>query len=489
LPNALSRISDNELEKELARNNLAFFLEYDGQGAWLPAIHLELLCSKLEAVERGEIPRLIITMPPRHGKSEVASKKLPAWFLGRNPSKEIIIASYGADLAYDFSRIARNTFKERGPELWEHNVAKDSGAVNRWGVEAHRGGLTAAGVGGPITGRGADVAIIDDPFKNDEEANSATHRKKVWNWYVSTLRTRLAPGGAIVLIQTRWHEDDLAGRLIKEMKNGGERWEVLNLPAFAEENDPLGREPGEPLWPERYSKKTLEHTKKALGLYWWSALYQQNPKPLEGKHFKREFFRYYSFDGEFYSLHMPDGQKKRWRKDQCICFQTCDPAGSTKTTADYFVLGTWIVTPHRDLLLRDIIRTRLEGPDQSQLFRQGFDRWRPFIQGVESASIGLTLVQTLQRTGLPIIELKADVDKITRALPMAARYGSGCIYHLQGAPWLDEYEDELIGFPNADHDDQVDVAAYAAVVLARLEELLEDDDIAVYDDPVEISPV
>lgn len=442
----------------------------------------------MEAVERGDIPRLIITMPPRHGKSEVSSKKFPAWFLGRNPEKEIIISSYGADLAYDFSRLARETFREWAPDLFGVELAKESGAVGRWGISGHRGGLTAAGVGGPITGRGAHVAIIDDPFKNDEEANSTTYREKVWNWYLSTLRTRLAPNGAIVLIQTRWHEDDLAGRLIKEMGNGGEEWEVLNLPALAEENDPLGRTLEEALWPERFDEKALKTIKKALGTYWWSALYQQNPKSLEGKHFKRQYFRYYGFDGEYYVLNLPDGNQKRWHKSQCFCFQTCDPAGSTKTTADYFVLGTWVVTPHRELLLRDIIRERLEGPDQPQLFRVGYQRWAPVIQGVEPTNMGLTLFQTLQRMGLPLVELKPDKDKVTRALPMAARYEVGAVYHLQGAAWLDDFEEELIGFNNAENDDQVDVAAYAAVVLARLDEILAGDDIVTYEDPVEISP-
>jgi len=151
--------------EEDAKNNLAWFIEYDGRGLWQPARHLEMLCYKLEAIERGELKRLMVFMPPRHGKSEVVSKKFPAWYLGRNPDKEIIISSYAAELAYDFSRIARNTFREWGPRLWGLNLADDSGAVGRWGIQGHRGGLTAAGVGGPITGRGANVAIIDDPIK------------------------------------------------------------------------------------------------------------------------------------------------------------------------------------------------------------------------------------------------------------------------------------------------------------------------------------
>ncbi|OAT81136.1 hypothetical protein A6M21_11830 [Desulfotomaculum copahuensis] len=449
-----------------ARDSLSFFLEYESAGEWKPANHLNLLCEKLEAIERGEIKRLIVEMPPRHGKSEVVSKKFPAWFLGRNPDKEVILTSYGADLTFDFSRIARDTFERMGPVLWGLELSPRSSAVGRWEIKGHRGGLTAAGIGGPITGRGAHVAIIDDPIKNWEEANSKTYREAVWNWYRTVLRTRLAPQGAIILVLTRWHEDDLAGRLLKEAKNGGEQWEVLRLPAVAEENDPLGRQPGEPLWPEYgFDATWAKETEKAVGSFVWAALYQQRPMPAEGGLFKRTNFRYFQVDAEWYTLHRPEGDK-RVPKNACWVFQTCDPAGSTKTTADYFVLGTWAVTPDRELLLLDIIRERLEGPDQPRLFREGYRRYSPSFQGVETKNMGLTLYQMLLREGLPIRELKADSDKVTRALPAAARMEAGMIYFLEGAPWLDDYESELLAFPNGEHDDQVDITAYAAQQVA-----------------------
>jgi len=201
----LNKITLQQVREERARQSLSYFLGYESHGDWKSAPHLELLCSKLEAVERGEILRLMVFKPPRHGKSEVISKKFPARYLGRNPRNEIIMASYSADLAYDHSRIARDTLKEWGPKLWGVNVSKDSGAADRWGIAGTRGGLTAAGVGGPITGRGANVILIDDPIKNSEEADSVLMRERLWNWYRTTLRTRLAPGGAIVLVMTRWH--------------------------------------------------------------------------------------------------------------------------------------------------------------------------------------------------------------------------------------------------------------------------------------------
>jgi len=440
-------------------------------------------------VAAGRIKRLMVFMPPRHGKSELVSRYFPAWYIGTFPDKRIILASYEADFASTWGRKARDLLEEHGPSLFGIKVSSASSAASRWDIEGCEGGMATAGVRGPITGKGANVAIIDDPVKNDQEAMSQTYRDATWDWYRATFSTRIQDEGAIILVMTRWHEDDLAGRLLKAQEEGSDQWEVVNLPGLAEEGDLLGRTPGEPLCPELFTKKTLERTKVRLGSYWWNALYQQRPSPAEGNLFKRQYFRYYNIEDEFYVLHLPDGQRKRWMKNQCLIFQTCDPAGSTKTTADYFVLATWIVTPHRELLLRDIIRERLEGPDQPKLFKTGYQRWQPIIQGVEPANMGLTLFQTLQRMWLPLVELKPDKDKVTRALPMAARYEVGAVYHLQGASWLDEYEEELIGFPNAEYDDQVDIAAYAAVVLARLDEILEGDDIAIYDDPVEISPV
>lgn len=469
LPATFSEEQLVKIWEEDARNNLAWFLEYDGRGAWQPARHLDLLCSRLEAVERGGIKRLMVFEPPRHGKSEVVSKKFPAWFLGRNPDEEVILTSYAAELAYDFSRIARDTLREWGPRLWGVSVAQDSSAIGRWGIQGHRGGLTAAGVGGPITGRGAKVAICDDPFKNYEEAASATIREKVLKWYKSTFRTRLAPGGAIVLVMTRWHQEDLAGTLQREFEEGaGEEWEVISLPAIAEENDILGRKPGEPLWPERYPLEELQKLKFALGSYLWAALYQQRPAPAEGNKFKRSWFRYFDIIDDHVILHIPDAEPKRYALKDCWCFQTCDPAGSEKASADYFVLGTWLVTPARDLLLRDVLRERLEGPDQPRLFRQGYERWtpRPRMQGIESKGIGLTLFQTLRRSGLPVRELKAETDKVIRALPVMARMESGMVYFLRNAPWLGEYESELLYFPNGEHDDQVDMTSYAGIVIA-----------------------
>lgn len=478
----------------LASVDLAYFIQRASRGSWQRAKHLDLLCKTLMAVERGEISRVIVTMPPRHGKSEVVSKNLPAWYLGLHPDREVILTSYSADLAQDHSRVAREVLRDQGPDVFGVTVSQASAAVNRWGITGSRGGMVAVGIGGSITGRGAHLAIIDDPFKGPEDSHSPTQRSRVIDWYRTVLRTRLAPGGAIIIIHTRWHKGDLVGHLLEEEEVGGEKWTVINLPALALDDDPLGRAPGDPLWPDRFPLTELRDLERTLTAYWWQAVYQQNPGDPEGHQFKREYFRYFDTDRDHYVLHRPTGYH-RIPVNQCITIQTCDVAGSLSASADYFVIGTWAVTPNRDLLLLNILRTRIEGPDQPDLLTQAYHRWHPLLQGIESNSIGKTTYQTMVRSGLPILELHADRDKVLRAIPIAARYKAGTVYHPAHAEWLGEYEEEIAGFPNAPNDDQADVAAYAAIVLSDIEELLgrgdaSDGEIVITSpDDIHISPV
>jgi hypothetical protein len=232
------------MERRQSRGSLLSFTSYTN-ALYQPAEHHKRICDRLEAVERGEIDRLMIFMPPRHGKSELASKRFPAWCLGRNPRRQIIAASYNSDLANDFGRNVRNIVGE--PEFRRCSRAcragTDSHAANRMNTN-HGGAYVAAGVGTAVTGRGAHIALIDDPFKDREEADSERRRDIVWDWYRSTLFTRLMPGGSIVLIQTRWHEDDLAGRLLEQRRS---EWEVLELPAIDAD--------GKALWPDWYDEK------------------------------------------------------------------------------------------------------------------------------------------------------------------------------------------------------------------------------------------
>lgn len=246
-----------------------------------------------EYIETGGesgIGRLIIEMPPRHGKTVTTSRLFPAWFLGRNPDKRVVLVSYGATLANKNSRVARNfirsdAYQRLFPDI---ELARDSASVHTWELEGHEGGCDAMGVTGGVTGKGAHVLIIDDPIKNRQEAESAVYREGVWDAYLNDLYTRLEPGGAIIIMMTRWHKDDLIGRVLSQSERDEdfedtEQWTRIRMPAIAEdENDPLGRKPGEPLWAWRYPIERLNKIARAVGRYVWAALYQQRPQPREG---------------------------------------------------------------------------------------------------------------------------------------------------------------------------------------------------------------
>lgn len=389
-----------------------------------------------------------------------------------------MLASYAADFAAQWGRKARDLMTEvadwYGLKVRDDVAARDAWELARWnsGIRAYRGtggGMVTAGIGGPLTGRGGDIIIIDDPVKNAEEAFSAVYREKTWEWFNSTLYSRLEPNAAIVLILTRWHYDDLAGRLLAQSAEGGEYWEHINLPALAIENDPLGRQPGEALWPERYDVDRLREIETSVGPYWFSALYQQNPVPLGAGIFAREDFRYYEETESTYNLRQPDGTLVIVPKNQCVKFSTIDLAVSVKTSADYTVIGTFAKTPLNDLITLDITKQRLEGPDQLPMLQSIWMQYRPSQMHIESVGYQLALIQQARRAGLPILPITPDKDKIARALLVSARMKAGTVYFPTYAPWMrgeEGLEAELLGFPAMKHDDQVDVMAYAAYVVA-----------------------
>lgn len=408
--------------------------------------HLELLAEKLEAVERGEIKRLMVFMPPRHGKSNQASEVFPAWYLGRKPDRQVMFTTYAQDLADGFGRKVRNAVADpRHVRSFPDSVlSEDSQSAKRFNTTA--GGVYyAVGVGGPVTGRGADLLLLDDPLKNREEADSKLIRDKLWDWYASTAYTRLMPGGAVVLVQTRWHEDDLAGRLL----NGPEQWEVVNLPALAEDGDELGREPGEALWPERYDEHALERIRSTIGEREFIALYQQRPAPLDGALFRRDWIK----------------RGKAPRAGVHVAMGV-DLALSTKTSADY----TAIVVMSRDefgkLYVLDAVRERVDFPGALRLIRQMAEKWNPRQIAIEQVAYQAVVVQELLRqTTLPIKGVTPDKDKVTRAQPLALRYEQGLVSHEQLPSW---FEDELLAFPQGAHDDSVDALVYAYQAVMRM---------------------
>ena len=449
----LNGLTPEAIQKERAKRHLFDFLLYDGQGRWQAAKHLRLLCEKLEAVARGEITRLIVSMPPRHGKSEVISKKFPAWFLGKFPEKEIIITSYSADLAYDFSKIARNTLKEHSG-LFGVNIDPSSSAAGRWGIEGKRGGMTAAGVGGPITGRGAHIFIIDDPVKNAEEAASETVRANVKEWYKTTARTRLAgDNAAVVVVMTRWHEDDLAGWLIsQEMNDDGEKFEIINFPAIAEDVDALGRSEGEYLWPERFSDKFYLETKKAVGSRAWAALYQQRPSPQEGEIFKRGWWQYYKVK--------PD------KFDRII--QSWDCTFKDAKGSDYVVGQIWgCIGANRYLL--DWIKAKLDFPATVQAIRNLSAKWPQAREKIiEDKANGPAIISMLRDEIPGLIAVNPEGGKVVRAQAVSPYVESGNVFIPDPAldARVNDFVEECAAFPNGKHDDQVDSMTQA---LCRLQ--------------------
>jgi predicted phage terminase large subunit-like protein len=418
-----------ELEAKAARKSLLAFTEYTNP-LYRRAQHHEQIAAKLEAVERGEIDRLMIFMPPRHGKSELASKRFPAWCLGRDPKRQIIAASYNSDLANDFGRNVRNLVAE--PEFShvfpDVTLASDSQAANRMNTN-HGGAYVAAGVGTAVTGRGAHIALIDDPFKDREEADSERRRDLVWDWYRSTLFTRLMPNGAIVIIQTRWHEDDLAGRLLE---SEGGQWDVLELPAVKD---------GAALWPEWYDIDALNRIKATIGPREWSALYQQQPQPDEGTFFQRAWF-------------------KEWTKKPDLRLYGTSDYAVTDGGGDYTVHRVWGIAGDGSIYRVDGWRGQTSSDVWIDKKIDLIAKHKPLAWFGEGGVIQKAIEPMLKRrmierkTHCRLEWLPSVHDKPTRARSFQARAAMGKVFFEPGADLS-----EFLVFPAGKHDDEVDTAS------------------------------
>lgn len=430
--------------------------------------HHQKIARALESVVQGTTKRLIISVPPRHGKSLLSSILFPAWALGRSPDTRIIACSYSADLSYTFSRQARNLLASpeyRGifPDV---QVAQDARAVGQWELAApHRGGYVSAGVGGSITGKGAHILLIDDPVKDRDEANSASILDRKWDWYTSTAYTRLEGQGAVILIMTRWSDDDLAGRLLKAMQDNGDadQWETVHLPALAESDDILGREIDEALWPEKYSTAELRRIAVNVGSRDFAALYQQRPSPAGGSIFQREWWkRYATFD--------------RSQASQVI--QVWDTAFKATQTADYSVCTTWALTPAGAYVL-DMFRARVEFPELKRTAVDLHARWQPVAVLIEDKASGQSLIQELNRdTPIPVIPVPVGTDKVTNAHAVTPYIEAGRVFVPESAPWVGDFLEEHASFPNGKHDDIVDCTSMALKRLFAGQTLFRPGDIA-----------
>lgn len=482
------------LQIELAKASPLDYAEHTTKGTQRYA-HTLLLSSLIVRLVQGKlihpttrlpVRKLAVSMPPRHGKSYVISEHTPAWALTKyaHLGFRVGLASYEAEEAEKWGKLARDHVSEH-PEFGALlNPARR--ASNNWELlpinGAPRSGMNTAGVGGPFTGKGFHLLIIDDPIKDSAEAMSATIRENKWNWIGSTALTRLEPtirteegdevGHAVILVNTRWHEDDLMGRVLK---NEPDAWYHLNLKALADdrapEGDALNRQPGEALCPGRYTAEELAEVRDSpvTGGYHWSAMYQGEPNIEGGGIFKKASFRYHRPAGgdlgaTQIELRDPTGASSYVPRAGLARFSTLDTAATVKTSSDWSVLLTFEVTPDRRLLLIDLVRQRLESADLKDWVHGHYARLAPSYIGVGATTFGLTLITELRRLGVPVRPLPEKEDKISRALTAGSLIDAGRIFFPEpaNAPWISDFEHELLQFPKGAHDDQVDVLAHGA---------------------------
>ncbi|CQR59286.1 terminase large subunit domain-containing protein [Streptomyces leeuwenhoekii] len=433
-------------------------------GKEMQARHLDIIDRIYQRIAAGERIRAMVTMPPRAGKSRRTSRWGPTWYLRRQPDHRFMLASYAAHLADDHGRWIRNTITEHAPTLGIR-LKYGSQAANRFDIDGHEGGMVTAGVGGPLTGRGAHVACVDDPFKGSEDAGSPTQRERVWDWWQSVLLTRLEPQGSVLLVNTRWDDDDLSGRLLREEPDD---WIVIDLPAIAlSADDPLGRKPGEALWPERYNADDYARIRKSVGERVWWALYQQQPRPLEGgvwqwawitgNRISPAAFRGVNLTRTLIAID-PSGGAGTANDETGIMAAARDEAGELYLFADHsgrHGANSW--GREACLLALDsdadafVVETNFGGDMTRQVLTQA---WQ------ELQRAGSITNQPMPR----IIEVNAKQGKRLRAEPIAQLYEQGRVHHVGE---FDTLERQMVTWvPGMDSPDRMDAAVHALTELA-----------------------
>jgi predicted phage terminase large subunit-like protein len=428
--------------------------------------HHTQIAEKFNRIARGELKRVIINMPPRHTKSEFSSFLLPAWMIGRNPKLKIIQSTHTTELAVRFGRKAKTLMDtEEYKQVFTTRLREDSQAAGKW--ETQQGGeYFAAGVGSAITGRGADLLIIDDPH-SEQDALNLDALERAYEWYTSGPRQRLQPGGTIVLVMTRWNTKDLTGKLLNAQKEPkSDQWEVVEFPAIMPS--------GEPVWPQFWKKDELLGVKASLSIGKWNAQWMQNPTSEEGALIKREWWR-------------------KWEKEEppalTHVIQSYDTAFMKKETADYSAITTWgVFYANEDsgpqLILLDALKERLEFPELRRVALEQYRYWNPETVIVESKASGLPLTYELRKMGIPVINFTPSKgnDKHTRVNSVAPLFESGCIWAPLDQQFAQEVVEECAAFPYGDHDDLVD-SMTQAVMRFRQGGFLEHPDDYV-DDPI-----
>lgn len=454
---------------ELARALPSGLAHYASRGEWRTAPHLNLLTQKLVDLEQRRIKRLLVEMPPRHGKSELCSHYFPPWYLGRHPDHQIILASYASGFADIWGQKARDVLTEVGTEVFGVTVHPRRNSAGNWQVEDHQGQMRCAGTQtGGVTGRGANLLIIDDPIKDAAEAASEAYRDRCWDWYTATARSRLEPNAIVIIIMTRWNQDDLMGRIRKQMALGGEQWESITLPAVIDNEqdalvDPLHRQMGESLWPWRYTAEDLRAIKSTIPEHWWNALYQQRPTAPGGTLAKAIWFPVVDA--------VPPPQRMRYCRFWDCGSQSGDPTVGAKVGVDVETGMFYIV---------DIIRVFYTAGEADRLIQQTAAMDGPgcvIREEQEGGSAGLAVIQ--QRTArlagynyrgktpthakeinwMPFL-IQAEVGNF-RMLKAPAVYDGQRM-----TSWNTTFLAEAAAAPHGEHDDQMDAVAGAFQELA-----------------------
>lgn len=461
----LDRLSPKAAQQELARRHPRDFVLYtkpDYEVNW----HHDVIFKEIEEFLSGDNSRLVLCMPPRYGKSQIVSRHLPAFILGDNPDARIIACSYSADLAQQMNRDVQRIIDDpKYREIFPRT--KLSGANVRATAQGNylrnsdvfeivgaNGMYLSSGVGGGITGRGFDIGIIDDPIKNREEANSPTYREKVWNWYTSTFYTRREKGAKILIVMTRWHEDDLVGRLLEQQKNdpSADQWRVISFPAVFEGADEYThpkdhRTVGEALWPGKYDAGALQKIKSTIGSYEWSGLYQQRPSPSGGGIFLSAWWGYYH----------PHQLPKKF--DEIL--QSWDCTFKDAKTSDFVVGQVWGRLAAQYYLL-DQVRDRLDFPGTIRAVKSLSEKWpQARLKLVEDKANGPAVISTLKKDIEGLVPVEPNGSKEARAYAVTALIEGGNVFLPANAPWLDDFIHEAAAFPNGKNDDQVDAMTQA----------------------------
>jgi len=420
--------------------------------------HHRILANMLMGIEQGDKDRICVNIPPRHGKSQLVSIMFPAWFLGRNPDKKVMMVSHTTDLAVDFGRKVRNliasdAYKEIFPTV---SLAQDSKSAGRWNTNVG-GEYYACGIGSALAGRGADLLLVDDPHSEQDVINGNFEVfEKAYEWFTYGARTRLMPGGRVAIIQTRWHMDDLTGRVTKDMSHNerADQYEVVEFPAILSLKDKeQDKHVEKPLWPEFFDLDALLRTKASMPVFQWNAQYQQQPTAEEASIIKREWWGHWESDNP------PPCE---------YIIMSLDAAAETHNRADFTALTTWGVffneeTDAYNIILLNSIKERLEFPELKNLAMEQYAQWDPDAFIVEKKSAGTALYQEMRRMGLPVSEFtphRGSGDKLARLNAVSDIVASGLCW-VPPTRWAEEVVEEIAGFPFMSHDDLVDSTVMA----------------------------